>query len=1406
MTGTFTIVAGAVVSGTVTGLAYNDGGVARATISGLSLDWGSFETMLSEDDFPALLQGDDDVRGGTSTDVLRGYDGNDRLYGGANADQLWGGAGDDRLDGGTGSDILSGGSGNDTYVVDSLGDTVVEFRNGGFDTVETRLGSYTLAENIEAVVFVGAGGFTGTGNAADNSMTGGAGADLLSAGAGADTLSGGNGNDTLIAGEGDDLLVGDANGQLVTTTSSGAVPGGAGLNLSLTATLPEISATATTTISGYVNNTATGVAGFDIAFVLDVSNSMHDNQFAGTTVGDVNGDGAANTRLDAAIVAFETLVQAIAATGLGDAVRIGLIPFWGQSEILAAGTATQDLDHDGVADIIEAAYRLRAGDSTGYAAGLAEALAFFGQGGSGAHQVVFLSDGEPTDAVSGYAPLLDQLRDPAGLAATIRALGLGATGGYYDRLDWLDDGVLNGSAIAVADPAGLTAGLLDAGVSTESIAALEIWRDGVRVARLSPDALVSTPLGLSYSVTIPGLATTGSSLIETRLVLNDATGTVISTTQRVTVGAIASNDSLVGGGGNDTLDGGAGNDTLVGGTGDDLYHVDSTTDTIVETATGGRDTIESSVSYTLNRSMTAAIETLRLTGDGDISATGNARANLIEGNGGDNILEGLGGNDTLVGWNGIDTASYRYASYGVTASLAGGWATLAGGETDTLQDIENLVGSAYADDLEGDGGNNVLSGLAGNDTLSGGYGFDLADYSGTGSAVTVLLDVGYRRDSGTSSRDGTDLLQSIEGAIGSRFNDTLSAEASYEGVDNWFDGGAGNDSILGGFGDDTIIGGAGNDTMSGGGDSRYLAYVDVVDYSGATSAIRGTLSGVITGAATGTDVLSGFERIIATDYNDSLTGGAANEVLVGRAGNDTLLGAAGNDTLDGGTGTDSLVGGFGDDLYRVDSTGDILRENAEAGSDRVETTVSFILGLNIEDLTILASNGVMGTGNTLSNVIRSGAGSDRLAGLGGNDTLIGGNGDDTLLGGSGADSLDGGDGIDWIDFSDLVTAVSGTLESWGTASFVSGSGTDIVSNVENILGSAYGDSLTGTDYGNTILGGLGIDTIDGDSGDDSLSGDGGNDLLAGSYGNDTLAGGLGNDLIDGGSGYDLVSYAHLGVRIVADLSTGIVTGEGRDTLVAGTVEHVIGTAFGDGIAWSGANATYVDFILNGGAGNDTLTGSWGDDVLIGGTGADRMNGGRGADTFFVDAAGDVVIEDSYAYDDDDLVISTINYTLGNFLEHLTLSGAAIRGTGNFLDNQLVGNEFGNTLTGLAGNDTIIGGLGRDTMDAGIDGDRDDFVFTAVADSAAGAADLIRNFNVNNDRIILSGIDANILANYDNSFTYIGGRLFTGTAGQLRYEHRDGATLVMGDIDGDRQADLEIELSGELTLTGYNFYL
>lgn len=167
---------------------------------------------------------------------------------------------------------------------------------------------------------------------------------------------------------------------------------------------------------------------------------------------------------------------------------------------------------------------------------------------------------------------------------------------------------------------------------------------------------------------------------------------------------------------------------------------------------------------------------------------------------------------------------------------------------------------------------------------------------------------------------------------------------------------------------------------------------------------------------TGTDA---GETLLGTDGADRLDGRSGDDRLRGFDGNDELIGGNGNDVLEGGRGDDRMIGGAGNDSYFVDSTGDRVIEEANAGFDTVKTTLNeYTLDANVEVLQFIDADEATGFGNELNNTLFGNVGNDVLYGLSGDDRLVGGAGDDVLIGGTGRDSLEGGAGADRFVFND----------------------------------------------------------------------------------------------------------------------------------------------------------------------------------------------------------------------------------------------------------------------------------------------------------------------------------------------------------------------------------------------------
>ncbi len=316
--------------------------------------------------------------------------------------------------------------------------------------------------------------------------------------------------------------------------------------------------------------------------------------------------------------------------------------------------------------------------------------------------------------------------------------------------------------------------------------------------------------------------------------------------------------------GNDTLDGGAGADAMEGGDGNDLYKVDNSGDTVTETntslASGGNDTVWSSVSFTLG----ANVENLRLLA-GNSDGTGNALNNILYAGEGDNRLDGGAG---------MDTVSYQYATAEVTVSLASALTQTTGGSgNDTLLNIENLTGSVFDDILIGNATANVLDGGLGADFMAGGAGND----------TYLVNDIDDVVKEVKGANGGFDLIKSsLTWSLGANVeNLTLTGTKAINATgnvlaniltgnsaNNILTGGAGNDTLSGGAGNDTLIGGAGKDKLTGGSGKDVFVFKTLSEMG-----VSATSRDVITDFVRGQDKidLRGLDANQATSINDAFS-------------------------------------------------------------------------------------------------------------------------------------------------------------------------------------------------------------------------------------------------------------------------------------------------------------------------------------------------------------------------------------------------------------------------------------------------------------------------------------------------------------------------------------------------------
>lgn len=327
--------------------------------------------------------------------------------------------------------------------------------------------------------------------------------------------------------------------------------------------------------------------------------------------------------------------------------------------------------------------------------------------------------------------------------------------------------------------------------------------------------------------------------------------------------------------------------------------------------------------------------------------------------------------------------------------------------------------------------------------------------------------------------------------------------------------------------------------------------------------------------------------------------------------------------------------------------------------------------------------------------------------------------------------------------------------------------------------------------------------IDGSDGADMLRGSAGVDHLSGGTSDDTLEGGPGGDFLNGGDGTDFASYEHALAGVTArldnpSLNTGDAAG---DTYTA--IEGLIGSNFGDTLAAGpgGSILKGLDGIdtLIGGGGYNQLYGGNGDDILTGGAsfddlhgdgGNDKMTGGGGGDWYWVDSAGDIVIEATGG--GTDRVYASVDYTLGKGQEIEELYADSPNGlklTGNALGQSIYGGNGADTLEGGGGADFLYGGEGNDTYVIKTNG-------VTIVDTGTSSADTVvssvANFTLpdNVEWLVLTGTAANGTGNALNN-------TITGNDGANTLTGGDGKDKILGGGGDDR-------LNGGLqadTLTG-----
>ncbi|MGE0113800.1 MAG: calcium-binding protein [Steroidobacteraceae bacterium] len=561
------------------------------------------------------------------------------------------------------------------------------------------------------------------------------------------------------------------------------------------------------------------------------------------------------------------------------------------------------------------------------------------------------------------------------------------------------------------------------------------------------------------------------------------------------------------------------------------------------------------------------------------SIRGTAGNDMLTGDAGDNVIYGLEGDDSL---NGLDGNDQLYGGVGNDASFGG-------------------AGDDYIDDYEG-----------GDDLLDGGTGADEM-YGGQGDDTYVVNDVGdYLWE---EENEGIDTVKSsitytLDGNVE---NLTLTGSAAINGIGNELDniltGNSGNNTLYGLDGDDTLDGGsAGTDSLRGGlGNDTYI-----VSRSSGISITENSNEGIDAVNASVTYTLgSNLENLVLT--GTSAINGTGNSLA------NSIIGNSANNTLSGGTGADTMAGGAGNDTYVVDNAGDVVIENVSEGTDLVQSSVTYTLSANVENLTLTGSSAINGTGNALDNVLTGNSGNNTLTGGDGNDTLDGGSGSDTMLGGLGNDTYvvaqtgdvvteNANEGTDLVQSSITYTLGSNVenLTLTGTSA-INGTG----NNLDNIL--------TGNSANNTLTGGAGNDIIDGGSGTDTMVGGTGDDVYFVNVSGDVTTENANEGIDTVNSSVTRTLAANIELLFLTGTSAINGTGNTLANLLRGnTANNTLAGAGGTDILEGGAgndvlSNTSGNTLLNGGAGTDTLTGAGNNDLLIGGAGNDAITTGQGAD-------------------------------------------------------------------------------------------------------------------------------------------------------------------------------------------------
>jgi len=771
-------------------------------------------------------------------------------------------------------------------------------------------------------------------------------------------------------------------------------------------------------------------------------------------------------------------------------------------------------------------------------------------------------------------------------------------------------------------------------------------------------------------------------------------------------------NAIVGDAGENFLVGLAGYDRLFGGPDTDWADYSSSTAGVrVDLATGRGSRGHASGDRYTN------VENVRGSRFNDV-LTGDANANTLEGGAGDDTLDGRGGGDILRGGNGDDTVTYAMSNARVEVSIddngdsdyaRGGHAT-----GDQLYNIENLIGSRYADRLTGNAEANLFVGGAGGDTIDGRGGPDTISYYNSAYAVTVGLGATGGRQTGGDRRSDAygDTLKNIENIEGSRYDDTLTGDD-------------GRNVISGGRGADTIDGGDGVDTAAYTGSSSGVTAVLNEDGKSSKVGSRGDASG---------DILKNIEHLIGSRHNDILTGNSESNRFVGNGGSNFYrdggtLYRAGGDTYDGGDGVDTVS-------YYGAAHGVTVNLGTGNGTGGRALGDRFVRKQGIDGVVRSTIENIVGTAH--DDNLTGDAGANLFNAAEGADTVNGGGQDD-------GDVISYTDSEEWVRV-DLALAnapqTGGGQTTRNGRTIINDARGDRLSNIENILGSDFNDQLYGNSGRNVFIDTEGADYMDGREGRDA----------------------------EGREYVDTVSYARSGAAVTVDLdpdghantndgrATGGSADEGYKAGIGGRLDTPASDLDRDG-------TLEHDQLINiehvfGSRFSDTLKGDSGNNLFLGGRGGDNIDGRGGVDIVsYISSGSGVVIDLSAAAgsrarggDATGDRLTNIESIEGSNDDDTLTNDSAFRAqssiSGQGGDDTIRGKSAVNNLNGGSGSDTIYGGgvitlltggSGKDYLH-GADDTADVFrVFRSEAASSARQADEIHNFTGGTDKIYLPGL-------------------------------------------------------------------